>query len=66
MLSMAWFEFDDRMILFKSFQKLSTELNFILRKAHLRRTQAGPGRTVWLQQEQSSPTLERRIKSTPV
>ena len=43
-----------------------TELNFILLKADLRRTQAGPGRTVYLQQEQTSPNLERRIKEISV
>ena len=41
--------------------KDTTEVSFILRKTHLRRTQAGLGRTVWLQQEQTSPNLERRI-----
>ena len=42
------------------------QIDFILRKAFLRRAQAEPGRTVKLQQEQNSPNLERIIKEISV
>ena len=44
----------------------TTEVYFILRKTWLRRIQAGPGRTIQLQQEQTSPNLERIIESISI